>query len=85
MEVLRIAEKRGIKLTRDDIAQHLEVFKKLAPGGKTSMLQDVEAGRKTEVEILSGAVIEMGREHGIPTPVNDMFFRMIRTIEQMEH
>lgn len=83
MEVLAIAEKKGIKLTAGDIAQHLEIFKTLTPEGKTSMLQDVEAGRKTEVEIFSGAVIEMGRELGIPTPVNDMLFRMIRAIEQM--
>lgn len=83
-EVILVAEKKGIRLTEADIDQHLEVFKTLAPEGKTSMLQDVEAGRKTEVEIFSGAVIELGREFGVPTPVNDMLFRMIRTIEQMK-
>lgn len=83
MEVLAIAERKEIRLTTGDIEKHLEIFKTLTPDGKTSMLQDVEAGRKTEVEIFSGAVIEMGRELGIPTPVNDMLFRMIRTIEQM--
>lgn len=84
MEVLAVAAEKGIKLTIADIEKHLEIFKTLTPEGKTSMLQDVEAGRKTEVEIFSGAVIEMGRELGIPTPVNDMLFRMIRTLEQMK-
>jgi 2-dehydropantoate 2-reductase len=83
MEVILIAEKKGIRLTTGDIEKHLEIFKTLAAEGKTSMLQDIEAGRKTEVEIFSGAVIEMGRELGIPTPVNDMLFRMIRVLEQM--
>lgn len=83
LEVLAIAEKKGIRLTEDDIAKHLEIFKTLTPDGKTSMLQDVEAGRKTEVEIFSEAVIEMGGELGVPTPVNEILFRMIRTIEQM--
>lgn len=83
MEVLAIAEKKDIRLTTADMAEHLKIFKTLTPDGKTSMLQDVEARRKTEVEIFSGAVIEMGRKMGIPTPVNDMLFRMIRTIEQM--
>ena len=83
MEVISIAVKKGIKLTSGDIDEHLNIFKTLAPEGKTSMLQDVEAGRKTEVEIFSGAVMEMGRDLGIPTPVNDMLFRMIRSIEQM--
>lgn len=84
MEVIPVAEKKGIRLTSDDIDRHLEIFKTLARDGKTSMLQDVEAGRKTEVEIFSGTVIEMGREYGIATPVNDALFRMIRTIEQMK-
>ena len=84
MEVIAVAEKKGIKLTTADIEQHLEIFKTLASEGKTSMLQDVEAGRKTEVEIFSGAVMEMGKEYVIHTPVNDMLFRMIRTIEQMK-
>ena len=83
LEVLAIAEKKGIRLTEDDIAKHLEIFKTLSPDGKTSMLQDVEAGRKTEVEIFSEAVIKMGVELGVPTPVNEILFRMIRTIEQM--
>lgn len=82
-EVLLIAEKKGIKLTTADMDKHLEIFRTLAPEGKTSMLQDVEAGRKTEVEIFSGAVIEMGRKSGVPTPVNETLFRMIRTIEQI--
>jgi 2-dehydropantoate 2-reductase len=46
------------------------------------MLQDVEAGRKTEVEIFAGTVIELGRQYGVETPVNEVLFRMIRTLEQ---
>ena len=45
------------------------------------MLQDVEAGRNTEVEMFAGKVIELGRQLGIPTPVNESLFRMIRKIE----
>ena len=43
---------------------------------------DVEAGRKTEVELFAQTVIQLGQKHGIPTPVNEVLFRMIRTIEQ---
>ena len=38
--------------------------------GWTSMLQDVAAGRPTEVDILAGHVVELGCRHGIPTPHN---------------
>jgi 2-dehydropantoate 2-reductase len=37
---------------------------------ESSMLQDVRAGRRTEIEALNGAVVRLGREHGVPTPVN---------------
>jgi len=53
------------------------VLSGLSKNGKTSMLQDMEAGRKTEVELFSGAVMELGGEYGVPTPVNEMLHRII--------
>ncbi|HOK03521.1 MAG TPA: ketopantoate reductase family protein [Spirochaetota bacterium] len=82
LEVLQIARRKGIELSEKDIDHHLEIIGSLAPSGKTSMLQDIEAGRKTEVEIFSGAVIELGRELGVPTPINNMLFNMIKTLEK---
>jgi 2-dehydropantoate 2-reductase len=46
------------------------------------MLQDVEAGRKTEVEMLAGTVIRLGAKQGIPTPVNRWLCDKLRQIEQ---
>jgi 2-dehydropantoate 2-reductase len=66
LEVLQIARRKGIELSEKDIDHHLEIIGSLAPSGKTSMLQDIEAGRKTEVEIFSGAVIELGKRTGSP-------------------
>jgi 2-dehydropantoate 2-reductase len=82
-EVVDIAKKAEIHLKDSDIDAYIKVIDKLSPSGKTSMLQDVEAGRKTEVEIFSGAVISLGKEYGVPTPVNETLFNMIRTIERM--
>ncbi|HEX3046658.1 MAG TPA: 2-dehydropantoate 2-reductase [Bacillota bacterium] len=81
-EVLLLSQKIGINLEDTDIQKYLQVADTLSPEGKTSMLQDVEASRKTEVEIFAGTVIELGRTYGIETPVNQVLFRMIRTIEQ---
>ncbi len=83
LEVLAIAREKGIALTEAHMAEHLEVIRTLAPAGKTSMLQDVEARRKTEVELFAGAVMTMGRELGIPTPVNDLFYLTLRAIEDL--
>ncbi len=81
-EVIQIAKAEGIQLSEDDIAKWYQVLSGLSPSGKTSMLQDVEAGRKTEVEMFAGKVLELGRKHTIPTPVNEMLFKTIREIER---
>ena len=38
---------------------------------KASMLQDLERGVPTEVDVIDGAVVERGREHGVPTPLHE--------------
>ena len=81
-QVIRLSEKTGINLMEEDINSYLKIINTLSPLGKTSMLQDVEASRKTEVEIFSGTVIELGRKYGVETPVNEVLWRMIRTLEQ---
>ncbi len=80
-EILQVAQRRGVPLSEDDLEGWFEVIATLSPEGKTSMLQDIEAGRKTEVEMFALKVVEMGRELGIPTPVNEALFEAIRTIE----
>ncbi|NLY90893.1 MAG: ketopantoate reductase family protein [Firmicutes bacterium] len=81
-EVVQIARRIGINLKEDDIAGCLRVIDGLAPEGKTSMLQDVEAGRKTEVESFAGAVVALGEKYGVPTPVNACLKLMITAIER---
>jgi 2-dehydropantoate 2-reductase len=76
-EVIAIARKEGITLTETDITEWYSVLAGLSPDGKTSMLQDVEAGRPTEVEMFSGKVIELGRRFGIETPVNERLYRLL--------
>jgi 2-dehydropantoate 2-reductase len=52
------------------------------PTGKTSMAQEVGVKRKTEGEVFAGKVIELGKTRGMPTPVNQPLFRLIKVIEQ---
>jgi 2-dehydropantoate 2-reductase len=49
---------------------------------KPSMLQDVEAGRRTEIDTLNMAVVERGEEYGVDTPLNWMVSILIRAVEQ---
>lgn len=80
-EVVKISQKAGIDLTVDDIGKSISIIETLAPGGKTSMLQDVEALRKTEVEIFAGTVIKLGLKYNVDTPVNNLLFKMLKAIE----
>lgn len=80
-EVIALAEREGVHLSRKDLDNWHVVLAGLNPQGKTSMLQDVEAGRKTEVEMFAGKVIELGKRHGTPTPVNQSLFDLIKAIE----
>lgn len=86
MEVLVLSRKTGINLKESDLEEFVSLVKRQSPDSKTSMLQDVLAGRKTEVEMLAGTVCELGEKHGVPTPINRVLFNMIKTIEkQSEH
>jgi len=80
-EVMAIAREARVDLSEKDIENWYSVLSGLSPEGKTSMLQDVEAGRKTEVEMLAGKVIELGTRYDIPTPVNKQIFKTLKEIE----
>ncbi|HEY7127856.1 MAG TPA: ketopantoate reductase C-terminal domain-containing protein, partial [Ktedonobacterales bacterium] len=49
---------------------------------RTSMLQDVEAGRPLEVEALVGSVIEMGRRRDVPTPGLEVVYQLTRQLDR---
>jgi len=80
-EVIELSRKAGVPLTEADLGRMHEVLETLNPDGKTSMLQDVEARQKTEVEMFAGKVVELGQRFGVPTPVNEQLLHQIKAIE----
>lgn len=81
-EVQSVAKAEGVLNTETMVDEALKHLKTMTPDGKTSMLQDVEAGRKTEVDMFAGTVIELGKRHGISTPYNKILREMIGIIEE---
>jgi 2-dehydropantoate 2-reductase len=78
-----VAAAQGIELDEDpeeliDYAARPEV----AYDHKASMLQDVEARRETEIDFLNGGVVRFGREHGVPTPLNEAVTALIKGLER---
>jgi 2-dehydropantoate 2-reductase len=49
---------------------------------RASMLQDVEARRPTEIDYLNGGIAGAGREHGVPTPLNEAIWALVKGVEQ---
>lgn len=80
MEAQTIAEKLGIEFGIS-LEQRLNGAEKVG-AHKTSMLQDIEAGRATEVEAILGSVIELGKLTHIPTPYMDTVYANVKLLEK---
>jgi len=77
-----VASAQGIELDADpeDLIDHA-AKPEVAYGHKASMLQDVEARRTTEVDYLNGGIVRFGREHGVPTPLNQAIWALVKGVE----
>ncbi|MFA9398168.1 MAG: ketopantoate reductase family protein [Clostridiaceae bacterium] len=81
-EVIEISKHVGANLNQSDIEKWDKILNSLSPNNKTSMLQDIENKRFTEVDIFSGEIIKLGEKYKVSCPVNKMLYNMIKTIEQ---
>jgi 2-dehydropantoate 2-reductase len=80
-EVIAVGQALGIPLTREDETRILGFADALAAPLKPSLLVDLEAGRPTEIEDLSGAVSRLGRQAGVETPTHDVATAVLGTVE----
>ena len=76
-----------IKAISDGLRRELEAIAAakgidLSKAAAASTLQDLDAGRHTEIDMFSGALMRMGRELGIPTPYNEYTYHMIKALEE---
>lgn len=69
-EVDRVGRARGVNLPADAVERTLDTVRRAPAGMKSSMQQDREKGRYLEVDALNGAVVRLGAEAGVPTPVH---------------
>jgi 2-dehydropantoate 2-reductase len=76
-----VARALHVELPFDDPARHAECVARITSGNRNSMLQDVENGRRTEIDAINGAIARLGPEHGVPTPINAFVASLIRALE----
>ena len=77
-----IAAACGIELDAGSIMDKIQAVARATRDNKSSMLQDLERGRKTEIEAITGALVERARKHGVPAPVNELLLNLIRSAER---
>jgi 2-dehydropantoate 2-reductase len=80
-EVVAVAAAQGILLDPAERWQAITDLLDRAVGARASMLQDVEAGRQTEIDVINGAIVEAGRRHGVATPLNDAMLWMVKSLQ----
>jgi 2-dehydropantoate 2-reductase len=77
-EVAALARAKGVALAEDFVDQRLRFVRTVPPGMKASMAHDLERGNRLELDWLSGKVVALGRELGIPTPANEAAYRALK-------
>jgi 2-dehydropantoate 2-reductase len=81
-EVVDVANAQGIALDYNERWGAITGLLGKAIGAKASMLQDVEANRQTEIEVINGAIVEAGKRVGVATPHNQAMVWMVQAAEQ---
>ena len=80
-EVAAVASARGIALTPGLVENILGQAARLEPQTASSLSNDLGAGRRLEIEALNGAVVRLGRESGVPTPLNVAIYGALKPYE----
>ncbi|MBZ4658725.1 MAG: panE, partial [Desulfacinum sp.] len=76
-----VAEAEGIAVPEDVVQKVLNVAQATA-ANRSSMRQDVESGRRTEIDAINGAVVRLAERHGLAVPVNWTLTRLVETKER---
>jgi 2-dehydropantoate 2-reductase len=69
-EIHAVGRAEGVPLEEDLVSRTMSFAEGLDPAGRSSLYHDLAAGRRLELDALNGKVVELGRRHGTPTPMN---------------
>jgi 2-dehydropantoate 2-reductase len=85
-ESVSVAKAEGIKLDVNGLIGRTHSVIRQTGENKSSMLQDLERGKRTEIDAINGVIIETAKRHGIQTPINSVLYTLVKGIEKsMRH
>lgn len=73
-EILAVARSRRVPMTDSIVSDTLAFVDSLAPDGTTSLQRDIVSGKPSELEAWNGAVVRLGREAGVATPLHEFLY-----------
>lgn len=76
-EIADVARARQVSLADDLVEKSMGLLDSLAPDATTSLQRDIAAGRPSELDAWNGAVVRLGRESGVPTPLNEFIYHSL--------
>ena len=83
-EALAVAKALGLDFDEQEIIERVRNTSISSPEGKTSIYADLKAGRRTEVNTISGAVVRAGEKTGVDVPTHRMIVNMVHAMEDRD-
>lgn len=77
-EALAVGRARGAPILEDSLAWSMAALDQFPGTGRASLAKDFLAGNRVELDGLTGVVVRLGREVGIPTPINDTLYAILK-------
>lgn len=81
-EIFTVGKARGVPVPEGSVEKGMEFLESLSPDGTTSLQRDIAEGRPSELEAWSGAVVRLGREAQVETPVHASLYGRLRPLER---
>lgn len=83
-EAVAVSKGLGLDFDQDEIIAKVKATSENSPEGITSICADLRAGRKTEVDTISGSVVRAARKCGVPAPTHAFLVEMVHAMEEKE-
>ena len=81
-EAVAVAHGLGLEADEEEITEKVRLTSVNSPEGITSICADLRAGRKTEVNTISGSVVRASKKCGVPAPTHEMIVELVHAMEE---
>jgi 2-dehydropantoate 2-reductase len=81
-EIYKLAHARGISLPADSVANVMATVDGLSEDATSSMQRDIIAGKPSELESQTGAVVRMAQESSVDVPTHALIYQTLRSLEE---